>query len=493
VARPLARAHCGYGVQERPIGEGGWVEHSAARWDLGASGPVTAGLRPSAIAAIAAACLTAGAAEAMLLYEAGAVLAMLVPIAMVVVVAVARHPERGVQLALLFVPLELFAFRFGGALALSPTEGMLLVTASLATAGWTVRRRWPAVPRVLWPVAGLCALMVAGLVVAAEQLVVIKIVVMWCAFVVVAMLVAHASARDRRAILVCLALAGGITGVVALAGGADQTLNAGGTVAAGRAQAGFQQPNVLAFFLVLTIPVAIVLSTIGSLPARLVALACAAGAMGGLGLSLSRTGLVGTALGLVVLLAWRPFRRAAAVGLTAILVFALLNAQAVERSKQVTVIEERLATLTRAGAVTQDPRGTIYSTTPEIVVDHPLLGVGAGNFPVASNRYGLHDETGWPYDHAHDVPLTFAAELGVGGLLLFVAFVAALGRLCWRLLRTVGDPHRRAAAVALSAAMVGVAVASVGDYPPRTNAIAATFLIQVGLLAALARDVATSR
>jgi diketogulonate reductase-like aldo/keto reductase len=44
-----------------------------------------------------------------------------------------------------------------------------------------------------------------------------------------------------------------------------------------------------------------------------------------------------------------------------------------------------------------------------------------------------------------------------------------------------------APALAVAAGLLGTVLTSMGDYPPRTNAIAATFLILVGALAALVR------
>ena len=41
-----------------------------------------------------------------------------------------------------------------------------------------------------------------------------------------------------------------------------------------------------------------------------------------------------------------------------------------------------------------------------------ILGVGEGNFPAISPSYGLRAVDSTPYDHAHDIFLTVAAELG---------------------------------------------------------------------------------
>jgi O-antigen ligase len=310
---------------------------------------------------------------------------------------------------------------------------------------------------------------------------------MWSAFVVVGVLVAAAPAREVQRIMVCLALAGGIAGVVAIAGGADQSLQEGGLIATGRAQAGFAQPNVLGFFLVLAIPAAVALSLRGRLAVRVLMGAMAVSALVGLMLTLSRTSLVGTAVALAVLTLIPEFRKVAAVAIAALAVFTLVNFKALQESQQVAVVTHRLATLGRSQAVGSDPRLQIYRKTPAMVADHPVFGVGAGNYSLAARRYGILDPENQPYDHAHNVPLTIAAELGLLGLAVFVWFAFALGRVLVRAVVARGDPTYGPLLLAITAGMLGSVVTSAGDYPPRTNAIAATFIVLVGALAALVR------
>jgi O-antigen ligase len=212
----------------------------------------------------------------------------------------------------------------------------------------------------------------------------------------------------------------------------------------------------------------------------------AACALGGLLLTLSRTGIVGVAVALAVLMAWPPFRRVAVVGLAALIVFGTLNLAAIERSEQVSVVSERLATLGRSNAVGGDPRLRIWDTGLQMATDHPLLGVGADNFPNASTAYGLRDESGGTFDHAHDVPLTVAAELGLPGLIALGFLAFWVGRLVLRGVRR-RDDGLDLLALGAAAALAGIAIPSLGDYPPRVNAIAGTFAVLVGMLVAVDR------
>jgi O-antigen ligase len=58
--------------------------------------------------------------------------------------------------------------------------------------------------------------------------------------------------------------------------------------------------------------------------------------------------------------------------------------------------------------------------------DHPLLGVGAGHFPV---KYGTdyrppgHDRTSIPWSNAHSIYFLVLGELGFPGLLFLVAMI----------------------------------------------------------------------
>jgi O-antigen ligase len=364
---------------------------------------------------------------------------------------------------------------------------LLLLSAAAALVQWSLTVARPHVPPVLRAATGTCILIAVGYLAAEDKLIVTKILVMWSAFVVVAVLVANASERDVRRLITCVAIAGGVAGLVAVAGGTNQSLVAGGLIATNRAQASFAQPNVLGFFLVLAIPCAVVLAVQSRGVVRALMALMALGATWGLMLSLSRTSLVGTFMALGILLLWPAFRRWAAVGLAALALFALFNVQALERSQQISVVTERLATLGRSSTVQADPRLEMWKTTPKIIAAHPLLGVGAGNYSVAAERYGLLDQNELPFDHAHDVPLTIGAELGLPGLAVLAWFLVALGGLVLRAISLRGDPVRGALLLALAATMVGVIPIALADYPPRTNAIAATFIVEVGALVALLR------
>jgi O-antigen ligase/polysaccharide polymerase Wzy-like membrane protein len=83
--------------------------------------------------------------------------------------------------------------------------------------------------------------------------------------------------------------------------------------------------------------------------------------------------------------------------------------------------------------ITSD-RSRRIELTARVIRDHPLVGVGLGSQPRASQR--LSDRGGPPALYvSHTTPLTVAAELGVIGLLLYLLVVAGEGLALVRLYR----------------------------------------------------------
>jgi hypothetical protein len=89
----------------------------------------------------------------------------------------------------------------------------------------------------------------------------------------------------------------------------------------------------------------------------------------------------------------------------------------------------------------------------DLLVERPLTGVGLGS-------YGVHAGEAPLVSGAHSAPLTFAAELGVPGLLgLLIVIGTTVGLGVARVLRT-GNFERRAVIASVVAAYCGTAVAS---------------------------------
>jgi O-antigen ligase len=440
---------------------------------------VAGGLVVSAIAA----------ADTMIAYMVSPAVALGLPFVAVASVYFFYKPMVGVYAAILCVPAEALSLSFGS-FGLTPTKAILLLV------GGVVLLRFVMVGHVRQPHPAFIAflmgqlLTILGLLVARDTFVVLKIWVIWSAFLAVAMLVAAAGVREIKVILYCLTFAGAILAVESIAHGTSQSLVNGGLAVTDRAQGSFTHPAQLAFWLVLAISPALVLAMVGRPSLRPFILAAAALAIVALLLTLTRGAIVGFAGSLVVLMFWAPFRRFALVLLLLGAVYTALNFNAITHSKELSVVSTRLSTVAQ-GAQTGGKRVAIWKTTPRIIAAHPLLGVGAGNFNTVSLEYGL-SEGGQPFEHAHDLALTIAAERGLGALAMLIWFLAAVARTGVDALR-----DRRSElypyALGLCAALFGLFIDSLVDYPPGQDAVMGTLMIEVGALIALERHMRMRR
>lgn len=422
-------------------------------------------------------------AEPVIAYHTSPYVAAFGPLAAVAAALVFWRPVIGVCAAVLAVPFEFVAGRIFG-LEVSPAELLSLVTGVAVLTRLVVSgERYP-MGQVHWAFAGLTAFAATGLFYAADSSTTFKIVIYWVAFLILSIMSARSSRREVERILLCVAVAGGAVGIAAVVGAGPQEVQQGGQVVSGRAQAAFAHPNILAFALILSLAPAVALSFVGPRWRRIITAVAAAAIVAGLVASLARSGMIGALVALIVLLAWRPFRRVALAVLLLLGVVIVLNFNTIYHAQEVSLVRQRLSTLNVAG-VKVNPRIRIWQKTPAMIADHFWLGVGEGNYAVASPRYGLLDIGGLHYDHAHDIFLTIAAETGIPGLALFLWFLFAVTRSVVRTVRIRGPT--RPLALATGASLLGLLVTSIGEYPPRTNDIMALIMVEVGLVVACER------
>jgi O-antigen ligase len=125
----------------------------------------------------------------------------------------------------------------------------------------------------------------------------------------------------------------------------------------------------------------------------------------------------------------------------------------------VAVHRERAA-LNSARALEQDPRLALWPEVIERIQERPLTGYGFGRGGLRDSlRSELGDRQLW---HAHNLFLDTTLQLGVPGLLLLLALLAATLREAWRLCRT-GQDMPLACGVALAAVVAGMLVRNMTD------------------------------
>ncbi len=140
-------------------------------------------------------------------------------------------------------------------------------------------------------------------------------------------------------------------------------------------------------------------------------------------LTFSRSAWLGVgAFALTILFHFRRFerKRLIALGLTSMLCLFIL------------VIPFRQLFFTRVGderaqteQVSTYTRLWLIERTWEIIQEHPLLGIGVGNYSLALSQ---HVADFYDIEPVHNTPLLIVSELGIGGAVLLIGLAAALGR-----------------------------------------------------------------
>jgi O-antigen ligase len=270
-------------------------------------------------------------------------------------------------------------------------------------------------------------------------------------FFAVAMLV-----RDRRGVMTILAsvaFAASISGLAAVyewetGGSTFGFITTSGALVA-RVAAGFGQPNQLAGFLIVLLPL-ILTGVFVARRGRLLFAAAGVIAVAGVYLSFSRAGLLAI---VVIPFAFMGVRAALMLAPVTIVPLLILAPG---------LLRERFATLSSEGSELAS-RLDFWTTAWAIWQDHLVFGVGPGGFgdAYASARVPgkefLPTTLFQPPPHAHNLELQFLAEQGIVGLGVFAAIivlaVAALVRL-----RSDGERWVRMTARGLLAAFAALVV-----------------------------------
>ena len=298
-----------------------------------------------------------------------------------------------------------------------------------------------------------------------------------------------------RYVSACLVMAG-VIGVWSLSSAGQMTAKIGGGVVEGRLQGPFGQPNELGAFCALVLPLCLAAAVSAErrstrLGAGAVTILVAtAGA-----LSLSRGAWMGAVAGVLALLVFlpavrRPLRRAAAVMAGGLALTAVFTA-----GSTVSVLTARLGSIGSAADNPQDFRPEVWATGLRVALDHPLLGVGPGQFSIASSN-GTYPLYTFVADHPHNLVLTVAAEHGLYGL---IAFALVVGLLVAGFVAVVRAPQQhddpspaRWCAIGSAAGLLALGVHGIVDIPLRNPIVNASVWVVLALAITAAAAVATA-
>ncbi len=229
------------------------------------------------------------------------------------------------------------------------------------------------------------------------------------------------------------------------------------------------------------------------LAVSLIPLAAPAAAFGLMGLAMamswSRGAWVGLAAALMAITVLRSRRAAVtAVAMGLFLIYALLvggarylPSELVQRVSDFLPyaggVDIRTAQVTDANYALIE-RMAHWQAALDMFGDHPWLGVGIGNYPVAYARYAIGR---WrdPLGHAHNYYLNIAAEAGVLGLGAYLILTAACLHYAWSVVhRTSG--YWRAVALGALGVLVHLCIHNLFD-----NLYVHSMTVQVGLVLGL--------
>lgn len=206
----------------------------------------------------------------------------------------------------------------------------------------------------------------------------------------------------------------GIAAVIDFSGGGGERLT-------GISEPYFGDPNDLALSLVMVLPLAWWLSTIvQSQWSRLALYGAMLAMIAGIVATQSRGGLLSLIAAIFILIAFqgRQMLGTLAIILTAAIAFSVvvLPSDVFERYRTITEYQKDESAMTRLA---------VWTAGITMCADHPLTGVGAGAF---ESVYGQHyidrKGAGNIWRAAHSSYVEIAAELGVIGIILFIAILS---------------------------------------------------------------------
>ena len=365
-------------------------------------------------------------------------LAMLLPLGLLVVPLLLVRP--------VFAPVVvLVAMGLGDVDLPGPLPFQLLDVVSLGAVGIVVLGRvadglpvFPWVRSAGWAVGlASCAVLSAALAddrTAAVKQVGVLLGGMLLAFAVLAVIERF---EDLRVLEQAIVAVGGVICAAALPSADDLQATYAGAVVDNRATSIFRDPNELGAFAGVVLVVSCGLWLAGGRRwERVLAAAGGALAFSALLLSLSRGAWFGTTVAIVGLLVLLPGmrRRIGLMVLAAFAASALLLA--VAPGSPAKVAEERLGTLASPGSNPNELRPLAWRLARDLIVEHPVLGIGPGGFPAAAEVAGRGEVSGAL--HAHNVLLTVGAEGGIVGMVLLLGLSISLATSTWRGVRS--DP-----------------------------------------------------
>jgi putative inorganic carbon (hco3(-)) transporter len=344
------------------------------------------------------------------------------------------------------------------AFALAPIEGYLIalhpqlgkLTGVLLVGTWLLLRwRLSPSPRMHGIYVLLAALGAVVLISATLHLAdpfTIDYTIRWIPFVVIAAIITDVASA---VIGIRLLLGAALVGATAAAFGALCSFL---VLHEPRASGPLDDPNDLAYVLVAALPLIVAFS-----PRSTMARVCLIGSgvviAAATATTLSRGGLIA----LAVALAWVIVRRAVSGKLVLSVLLGVSAVGFLVAMLAEPLVSKALSEKTYIAGENVDTRLMRWQAAARMLADAPLFGVGPGGFREHYSSVSRLAEIAEPTAVAHNMYLEVGAELGMLGLIVFVAMIVAAFVMSEKALRTGAD---RSLVVAVQASLLAIVVAS---------------------------------
>jgi O-antigen ligase len=204
-------------------------------------------------------------------------------------------------------------------------------------------------------------------------------------------------------------------------------------------------------------------------------------------LALSRGAWIGVMLAGIVLLVLVPrARRALALTIVGLAAAVPLFGLFTPDLPQVTVVRQRVSTLHLPASTPYDSRPAIWREAVREIGVSPLLGEGPGQFPIVSRQAASSAATVYA-DHAHNVLLTTAAEVGVPAALAVVGFTVTMLVVLVRAVHRLAGTQDAAVVAGIGSSLAVLVGQGIVDFTLRNADIFLLLSVLVGLTLAGAR------
>jgi putative inorganic carbon (hco3(-)) transporter len=279
---------------------------------------------------------------------------------------------------------------------------------------------------------------------------------------------------------VSVGIIGAYTAVSSMIEGVSSVQASAGGGSYDRAAELFGSPNLLGGFLALAIPPIVALAASENhWWRRLSGYVLVIAAMMGLAFTYSRGAWIGTAVGLLALL---PVLKRGRLALGLALTVAIL-----------TTAGNVLVRVQTVAAPGRDPafisRQEIWHTALRLVAEHPLRGVGLGNFQVAYGNLMVPDLPLIPYsltlpEQAHNLFLNLAVEIGLVGAGAFAWLLAVALLRAWQV-RRFADRRVKIWSAGLAAGLVALLIHTTAEVVVYQGFVAILLFTFLGIMDAL--------